>query len=341
MVAVQPKALELTGFVFPEDVSYGAAPESGWLFLVRAREGFGMIVGQRFAPAEQAARIPHQQQLADSRVLHVGMGALGAPAAHLLLQSRVGHLRAVDADDVEVGNAVRWPLGLAAVGSAKVDVIAVLAREHYPETVVDPIRWRIGGSALGDGPDEREALERALADVDLVIDTTAEPGVQQLLANECWERGLPFIVGEAREGGHGGLVFRQRRGGACWMCLKWHQDEGRFLPPFDETTGTVQPRGCASPTFTGAAFDLAPVSALVARLVAQTLCASPSFPDARWDIAVLVNHAAGAPELYDALPRWEYATLSVHPNARRRTEQAELVARSAPVDLPCSGRAVT
>lgn len=314
ITAQRPRRPETLGFTFPEEVGYGKAPEAAWLFLVRSRDGVGLVVGERYARHEQSSRIRDIAELENATMLLVGLGALGAPAAHLLLQSRIGRLRLVDRDELELGNAVRWPLGFAAAGRSKLDAFTEFARSHYPASLVEPLAWGIGSSTDPAQVDERELLEAALSDVDLVVDTSAELGIQQLLAHECRERGIPFILGEAREGAYGGLVTRLRPDGPCWHCLKWHQEDERFLPPLDATTGTVQPRGCATPTFTGAAFDLAPISAQVARLAAQTLIASERFPDARWDVAVLASHVAGAAEEYAALPRWDYSALTVHPS---------------------------
>lgn len=306
---------DIVAVTFPEDVAYGAPAENGWLFLVRIRDRretrAALVATQRYDPREQALRLRDVARLADKTVVQFGAGGLGGPLAHLFMQSRLHRLVLVDHDEVGVGQAVRWPLGFAAIGYGKLSALAKFAKANYPETDVVPVPWHVGASYDERSSDERELLERVLAEADLVIDATAELGVQQFLADECRIRGLTYILVEAREGAYAGLVARFRPARACWMCLKDHMADGRFVLPYDARTGTVQPRGCTSPTFTGAAFDLVPIAAAGARLAAQTLVASETYPDADWDLAVFLNRREDGSA--DGMPRWEHHRLEVHP----------------------------
>lgn len=308
-------SLELIAITFPEDVTYGAARENGWFFLAfqRAPDGvqLGVVRAERFDPVDQAARTPALTVLRKKTITLFGLGGLGAPLGHLLMQMRIGQLRLIDPDLVSLGNAVRWPLGFAAAGFSKALALHRFAEEHYPETRVQTLPWRIGASALG-GPDEQSLLEETLAGTDLVIDATAELGVQLFLADLARTRGLPFLTVEAREGGYAGAVVRYdtARPG-CYHCFKEHQEDGRFVLPHDATTGMTQPRGCATRTFTGAAFDLVPIAALAARFAAQTLL-RPGFPDPPYDIALLHNRTDDDGTIGET-PRWAFSRLDPHP----------------------------
>jgi ThiF family protein len=309
--------LEITALCFPEETAYDEAPERGWLFLVRFRKGRGqqaaaLVQAQRLDPASQVARIPGAETMVQKRVTLFGAGALGGPLAVLLLQDRIGTLRAIDFDELETGQIVRWPLGLGFVGQSKLGALAWHARASFPETTFDPILWRLGGSWNAEANDELELLDRAL-DTDLVVDATAELGVQQFLADECRARGITLVTVEAREGGYAGMVVRYGPDGACWMCFKLHQDQGKFVLPNDDRTGRVQPRGCGSPTFTGASFDLVPTAAYAARLIRQTLAPSETLGDTEYDVAMLFNRASSAGEV-GATPRWMFERLEVHPD---------------------------
>lgn len=310
---------ELTGLMFTEEVAYGGESESTWLFLRWLRRGNSLtaelVRAERYDPADQAARIPHLLPLREKSIVLFGLGGVGASLAHHLLQMRVGKLRLVDYDLVRLGNAVRWPLGFSATGLRKGAAFAKFAAAHYPETQLQYLEWRVGQSALGASPDESALLDEAVA-VDLIVDATAELGVQYLLTDAARERGLPVITVEAREGGYGGIVARYRpaRNG-CYLCFKLHQQDGRFMVPHDPN-GRTQPRGCADSAFTGGMFDLAPLSALAARLAAQTLVPSAALPDAPYDVALLFNRTDDGGGVKDA-PRWEYATLEAHPNCPR------------------------
>jgi molybdopterin/thiamine biosynthesis adenylyltransferase len=307
----------LFAIAFPEDVTYSAAPELAWLFIRMQQRGrdkwAGLVRTERVDASEQALRTPALVDLPSKRVAVFGLGGIGAPLVHQLCQMRVGQLRLVDHDLVRVGNAVRWPLGFDAAGWPKVAALARFAQLHYPETEVIPRRWRIGGSALdATMPNEDQLLDETLKDVDLVIDATAEPGLQHLLTESARERGLPIITAEGRAGGYGGVVVRYRpeRPG-CYVCFKLHQQDDRFVVADDPAGRGVQPRGCADRTFTGAVFDLVPIASLTARLAAQTL-AGDHFVDAPYEIALLYNHDDG-----EVVPRWEYHELLPHPACPR------------------------
>src|SRR5439155_15484088 len=126
--------------------------------------------------------------------------------------------------------------------------------------------WMLGRAP--DGIDEEQLLDVALAGADLIFDATAEVGVQQFLAEQARRRGLPFVMVEATEGGYGGIVarFQPDHDAPCWMCLQYFIEDGTIVAPRDEQAESLQVAGCSSPTFTGTAFDLVPLSALAVRL---------------------------------------------------------------------------
>jgi molybdopterin/thiamine biosynthesis adenylyltransferase len=310
------RPFSLFALAFDEEVEYGEPLGTGWLFFVRIKESGGYRVGfiraERYAIADQAARIRDVTGLDAKHVVLFGLGAIGAPAAHLLLQARVKLLRVVDHDTLVLGNAVRWPLGFQMTGIHKCQAFALFARANYPETTIEPMGWQIGASHNDGDPDEGLLLERAFANVDLAIDATADLDVQHLLAYEARIRGIPLISVEAREGAYGGRVARFRPEGACRTCLKHYQNDGKFLLPADEQ-GTIQPAGCVTPSFTGGSFDLVPLSAIAVRLAVQTLVANEHYPDANWDIASLWNRESNTGEI-GSTPRWEFAKLEIHPS---------------------------
>src|SRR5205823_4009134 len=99
--------------------------------------------------------------------------------------------------------------------------------------------------------------------------------------------------------------------GGCWFCWRCHtqpDSNGTRLiapPPFD-AQGTVQPRGCAFPTFTGASFDLAPLVAQAARVAAVAIDAKSPLASTVWRCSI--------PEDNIDPPQWESSTLPVHPD---------------------------
>src|ERR1700730_5732125 len=77
-----------------------------------------------------------QRRLKAARVLLVGAGGLGSPAALYLPAAGVGHLGIVDADEVELSNLQRQVLhGTRDVGRAKVASARERIRDLNPHVV--------------------------------------------------------------------------------------------------------------------------------------------------------------------------------------------------------------
>jgi molybdopterin/thiamine biosynthesis adenylyltransferase len=317
---VRDGEVAVTAVVFPEEVRQGEM-EDTWLFAVRARrrisgviqEGAYVARGERLTPEDLAARIPKLEAMPEAVVSQLGLGAIGAPLALEFARNQVGKLRLLEGDDVEAAQTVRWPFGLDAVGRPKLETLAQFVERNYPFTDVERFAHKFGSTALdrqGREENELDLLNRFLDGSSLVVDVTAERGVQQLVSDFSRERDLIQLYASATEGARGGHVALIVPGaGGCWHCWKLHADHRETqehpipLPPLDES-GTVQPRGCASPTFTGASFDLLPIVAQTARVAAKAL--DPNFAPAS---AVFV---CSIPADGISPPRWEEYPVPVH-----------------------------
>jgi len=272
--------VSIAGVVFKEEVRQGVY-EDTWLFAVRACRPNGaeippyLIHSERLTPEDMGARIPTVAGLANKTVAIVGVGALGSTIALELARAQVGELRLLDHDHVETGTTVRWAGGLSAVGHLKVDVLERRIEADHPFTRCVPFRYQIGQSALvrtGRKETELDVLGRLLDGADLVIDASADLSVQQFVASMAEARDIPQLFVSATEGARGGVVAPAIPGaGGCWLCLQWHLETGSLPTPPRADTGTVQPRGCGSPTFTGTSFDLLPIAAQASRVAASML----------------------------------------------------------------------
>ncbi len=271
----------VTGVVFPEEVRQGEY-EDTWMFVVLLRQQAGaqtqhayVMRGERFTVEDLGARIPKLSPLRDATVAQVGIGALGAPLAIELARNQVGTLRLLEADIVEAAQIVRYPLGVPVIGRYKLNVIANFIEYHYPHTRIDRFLHKLGQTALdrhARGENELDVVERLLSGASLVIDASAEIRVQQLLSDFSRERTLTQLYLSATEGARGGQVVLIVPGaGGCWHCFKAHTFDGTIPLPPSEPGGTVQPRGCGSPTFTGASFDLLPIVAQAGRAAAAAV----------------------------------------------------------------------
>lgn len=273
--------MQVVGIVVEEEVRQGEQGDT-WLFAVRVRDAAGgneqvyTTQGQRFGETDLTERVPALTGMAGKTVALVGLGALGGPLSMELARAQLGELRILDFDTVDAGTIVRWPFGVNAVGHKKTTVIGGLSGQDYPYTKVRQYDHRIGAAAPP-GPQppktEMELLDEFLDGVDLLIDASAELGVQQFVASLADARGIPQAYVWATEGGWGGAVARVLPGmTGCWYCLQMQLDEtpGIPVPPHDNT-GRVQPRGCDNPTFTATSFDALPIVAQAMRVITGTL----------------------------------------------------------------------
>ncbi|MAS53141.1 MAG: hypothetical protein CMJ44_00685 [Pimelobacter sp.] len=328
----QGQVFDVMGLVFPEEHAPGQYG-LGLAFVVRVQgrpqraprgESVPAPVQTYVAKAARisrdayAKRAPLLRPLHEKTVLVVGLGTVGAPVVLHLGRAGVGRLRLADFDVVEAPTTVRWPIGLWAVGAHKVQALRQFVEQNYPlcSVDVDLLYGKPIGRVRPDGlPLEQDDLDRLFDGVDLVVDATAEGGVTHILSVMARERGVPLVAPYATRGAWGGVVVREVPGqtDGCWMCFKHSQFGGTLPMPPEDESGGVQPLGCMDPTFTGAGFDLAPVSAEAARMAVATLCQGHegAYPDLPYDVGVLgLVDADGVP----TAPTWTGRPLDRHPD---------------------------
>jgi molybdopterin/thiamine biosynthesis adenylyltransferase len=300
--AVAGGEIAIVAALFREEVRQGEY-EDAWLFVARARTPEGesepyVIRGERLSREDLEARLPERIRFGRHAVALAGLGALGAEIAVELAKTGLGRLRGLDFDTVESGTVVRWSAGLTTVGRLKTGYLEERITVDYPYTNFEPILMQIGSSARGglEGRGELEVLEAFLADADLLIDATAEIGVQQALAAIAREHQLPAIFVSATEGALGGLVARIAPAGACWHCLQQALEEGEIPIPAHAEPSTLQPRGCSDLTYRGAGFDLLPISAQALRAAAVVLSGSADPAESVVHVCSLEEDGLGAPE---------------------------------------------
>lgn len=155
--------------------------------------------------------IDGQQRLLDSRVLIVGMGGLGSPAAIYLAASGVGHLVLVDHDKVDLTNLQRQIAHhTQALGDDKVDSAKRTLLALNPETRITTIKARLDGDNLS------EQIELANAVVDGSDNFATRFAVNRL----CVEKKTPLISGAVVQLEGQVAVFRPDRDDSpCYRCL--------------------------------------------------------------------------------------------------------------------------
>lgn len=322
---------EVLGIVFPEESEQGKHHDA-WLFLVRTVDSWHLARACRAGQRDLLSRAPELAALLGKRVTAIGQGSVGAPITIELARSGIGLLKIVDYDFMEAGTSSRWPLGLAAAGRSKVDVVAEFIGQNYPYTKVEKFHGMIGRGQRTQPPNYCDSRNfEQLLETDLILDATAEFGIQLLLSGLAAERGIAYICASTTPGAWGGLVFRQLPGAerACWSCLQHAMADGSVPTPVHDARGTLQPAGCASPTFTGAGFDIQEVSIMTTRTVIATLCegTESGYPDVDWNVAI-VNLRSLEGGLIP--PQWTVMTIGRHPNCgNEQAHRENLATRSA------------
>ena len=150
-----------------------------------------------------------QRRLKAARVLLIGAGGLGSPAALYLAAAGVGHLGVVDADDVELSNLQRQVLhDTASVGTPKVDSAAARIRAINPHVDVVSHRTRLTSA---------NAM-RLLADYDVVVDGSDNFPTRYLVNDACVLLGKPNVYGSVLRFEGQASVF-SLDDGPCYRCL--------------------------------------------------------------------------------------------------------------------------
>ncbi len=150
-----------------------------------------------------------QERLKASRVLLVGAGGLGSPAALYLAAAGVGRLTLVDPDRVDRSNLHRQILyGEADVGRPKLEVAAARLHDTNPHVEVGAVPERFGAANAA-------AL---VADHDVVLDGTDNFAARYLVNDACVLAGKPNVFGAVLRFEGQVAVFWASRG-PCYRCL--------------------------------------------------------------------------------------------------------------------------
>jgi adenylyltransferase/sulfurtransferase len=168
--------------------------------------------------------IEGQRRLKAARVLLVGLGGLGSPAALYLAAAGVGTLGLVDADVVEFSNLQRQIIhGASSVGKSKLDSAAARLAD-----VNSSVRLIAHGVRLTSA----NALE-ILADYDVVVDGSDNFPTRYLVNDACALLGKPDVYGSIHRFEGQVSVFWAARG-PCYRCLYRDPPPPELVPSCEE-----------------------------------------------------------------------------------------------------------
>ena len=151
-----------------------------------------------------------QARLKESRVLIVGAGGLGTPAAQYLAGAGVGSIRLVDDDRIALSNL---PRQLAYteddLGQLKVEVLAGRLGDANGEITIDAQCKRFDG----------DTASQLLDGVDIVLDATDSLQARLDIDRATYAAGLPWVMGAAVGTSGQWAAFDESRREGCYHCL--------------------------------------------------------------------------------------------------------------------------
>lgn len=183
--------------------------------------------------------ITGQERLLSSRILILGLGGLGCPAAHYLAAAGVGTLVLADPDIVDLTNLPRQLLYTSAdQGVAKVAVAAARLLSIDDSIAVETLQTKLTGTELLD------QVKKST----VVLDCTDNFQSRFAINAACVQAGVPLVSGAAiRLNGQLTVYDRRQNDAPCYRCLYDEQSnenlscaESGILGPVVGTIGTMQ-----------------------------------------------------------------------------------------------------
>jgi len=161
-----------------------------------------------------------QEKLLHSKVLVVGAGGLGSPAAMYLAGSGVGTIGIADPDKVDLSNLQRQILhGMGDLGKDKVQSAQEAIRWINPDTQVRAYPVAVGA----------DNVMELISDYDIVIDASYNFSTKFLINDACVLAGKPFV--------HAGVIRFQGQlmtyvpgQGPCYRCIFRTQPKDGTVP---------------------------------------------------------------------------------------------------------------
>ena len=151
-----------------------------------------------------------QRRLKNARVLCIGAGGLGSPAALYLAAAGIGTVGIIDQDTVDLSNLHRQILhGTSDVGREKTDSARARLLAINPTLAIDTYTSRLSASNASE----------LISDYDIVVDGSDNLPTRYLSSDVCvWEK-KPNIYGSVHQFEGQASLFAPHLGGPCYRCL--------------------------------------------------------------------------------------------------------------------------
>lgn len=155
--------------------------------------------------------IEGQQRILDARVLIIGAGGLGSPAALYLAASGVGTLTLVDSDTVDLTNLQRQIAHTTSrIGQPKVQSLAQAITAINPQVAVRPMQQRA----------DVALLDTLLPTTTVVLDCCDNYRTRHLVNAACVRHRVPLVSGAAIGlNGQVGVFDASQPEQPCYACI--------------------------------------------------------------------------------------------------------------------------
>jgi hypothetical protein len=211
-----------------------------------------------------------EARLRGSRVVIIGVGALGSLLAEILVRGGVNDMLLVDSDKLATGNLARHRLRMDALGELKAESLADDLNLSSPHARVKPY-----SKAL---PLDMAKTRELFADRDVVIDCTAENEPLHVLSGCAWDGEKLFASVSVGRGARR-LYFYADRGNRfslesyAAMIGPWLEQEEQEAP---ENALPREGPGCWHPLFAARLDDLTLMAATALKLLEAEVCSTAS-----------------------------------------------------------------
>ncbi|SNY79991.1 HesA/MoeB/ThiF family protein [Enterobacter sp. CC120223-11] len=159
--------------------------------------------------------IDGQQKLLASRVLIVGLGGLGSPAALYLAGAGIGTLVLADDDCVHISNLQRQILfSVNDIDQPKAEATKKRLAQLNPDIQLITLNQRLEG----------EALHQQVAQADVVLDCTDTMASRQAINAACVKHGTPLISASAVGFGGQLMTIAPPFTHGCYRCV-WPDEQ--------------------------------------------------------------------------------------------------------------------
>lgn len=243
----------------------GAADQALWCALVVVDEAEPLL-----APLAESWPL---EELADRRVLLIGVGSIGSAAAETLASAGIRHLTLVDPDRLLNHNFARHRVHPRHVGRFKVDAMREQLRARDPDLEIYALRLDVVHDA--------DQLRPLLSDIDVAVVSVDGIEPRRVANHLCRRAGKPAVLACVLEDGAFGEVIRldpNRTG--CLLCARAALRESGGIDPepaLDRGYGT----GTRHLPMTAVTADLGLVGDVAAKAALATLLEPAGFRDQR------------------------------------------------------------